>query len=343
MTLKTARRLLAILPMLALTALTACEDIDEQEGDCRAVYRLSFRYDMNMLGADAFASHVKSIAVCLYDSDDKLVAMQTEEGDTLATAGYRMTLRGIQAGQYSVVAWANLADGTRYRLNGCQPGSPITDMTLTLAHDANAQQQSTITDDIQDGGPLFHGRLDNITLPQHEGTFDYCVPLTRTTNTIRILLQHLSGDEVRPQDFDITLTDRNLTYDACHRPSGLVVYSPWSVQSGSAALDRQSAPRKAQTSLSALVAELSVGRLMDYSQCTLSIRRHADGGEIVRLPLTDYMLMVKGNYNRSMTDQEYLDRQSDYNITLFLDDDNRWMNAYIFINSWKVVLINADL
>mgnify|MGYP002576656751 FL=1 len=64
-----------------------------------------------------------------------------------------------------------------------------------------------------------------------------------------------------------------------------------------------------------------------------------DKGETVfSIPLIDYALLVKGEYNRRMDDQEYLDRQDEYNMVFFLDEGDRWMDAYIYINSWKVVL-----
>ena len=69
---------------------------------------------------------------------------------------------------------------------------------------------------------------------------------------------------------------------------------------------------------------------------------HTD--EIVfSIPLKDYCLMVKGFYNRDMADQEYLDRQDEYNMVFFLDDGMRWISSYIYINSWKVVLQNSGI
>jgi len=44
-----------------------------------------------------------------------------------------------------------------------------------------------------------------------------------------------------------------------------------------------------------------------------------------------------------MDDQEYLDRQDKYDLVFFLDQGDRWMNAYIYINSWKLVLQNIEL
>jgi hypothetical protein len=53
--------------------------------------------------------------------------------------------------------------------------------------------------------------------------------------------------------------------------------------------------------------------------------------------------MVKGYYNVAMEDQEYLDRQDQYNFTFFLDRDMNWLNASILINSWKIVLNKQEL
>ena len=61
------------------------------------------------------------------------------------------------------------------------------------------------------------------------------------------------------------------------------------------------------------------------------------------IPLVDYALLVKGFYNRDMDDQEYLDRQDEYNMTFFLDDNGNWLSSSVIINSWRVVLSDVDL
>ena len=89
-------------------------------------------------------------------------------------------------------------------------------------------------------------------------------------------------------------------------------------------------------------SELTVGRLMADMEPVLTVTNDK-GEKVLSIPLVDYALMVKGHYNRDMSDQEYLDRQDEYNLTFFLDENNQWMSAYIYINSWKVVLQYTDL
>lgn len=118
-----------------------------------------------------------------------------------------------------------------------------------------------------------------------------------------------------------------------------------------------------QSSFSAAVAELSVGRLMapdteagrgpsvpDESKPRLTVRNRETGETVLSVPYIEYCLMVKGRYEdtddwyeQPMSDQEYLDRQDEYNMTFFLDPDDRWIDQYIYINSWHLVIQHAGL
>ena len=75
----------------------------------------------------------------------------------------------------------------------------------------------------------------------------------------------------------------------------------------------------------------------------LHIRNRETGATVLSIPLIDYALLVKGHYNKDIPDQEYLDRQDEYNMVFFLDKNENWANSFIYLNSWKVVLQNTDL
>ena len=55
----------------------------------------------------------------------------------------------------------------------------------------------------------------------------------------------------------------------------------------------------------------------------------------------------KGYYAHEMGDQEYLDRQDDYSIVIFLEHkegpEEYYIAARIYINGWQIVLMNPDL
>ena len=79
---------------------------------------------------------------------------------------------------------------------------------------------------------------------------------------------------------------------------------------------------RAISTVKAAVAELTVSRLVarDWSLYTrpMLIIRTIEGKLIVSIPVIDYALMVKGECNKKMSDQEYLDRADEYNMTFFL-------------------------
>lgn len=74
----------------------------------------------------------------------------------------------------------------------------------------------------------------------------------------------------------------------------------------------------------------------------LHVYEHSTGRSIINIPLIDYALLVKGNYQSRMDDQEYLDRQDSYSLVFFLDEKANWQASTIYINSWRVVLSNSD-
>jgi sRNA-binding regulator protein Hfq len=52
--------------------------------------------------------------------------------------------------------------------------------------------------------------------------------------------------------------------------------------------------------------------------------------------------MVRSYYKNITDDQDYLDRQHDYNITFFLRN-GEWLNSEVIINSWRFSLVESEL
>jgi hypothetical protein len=142
--------------------------------------------------------------------------------------------------------------------------------------------------------------------------------------------------------FNFTITDDNglMDYDNSLLDDEMLTYQAWRKDNGVAELDKDGA--RAQTSIGVAIAELTVGRLVMENNPILTITNDK-GEKVLSIPLIDYALLVKGHYNREMSDQEYLDRQDEYNMTFFLDESGHWANSTIIINDWQIVLNDADL
>jgi len=58
--------------------------------------------------------------------------------------------------------------------------------------------------------------------------------------------------------------------------------------------------------------------------------------------LVKYLLLTEAE-GHDMTQQEYLDRQDEYNMTFFLDENMKWINTSIIINDWVVRFNEMDM
>lgn len=326
-----------------LLALASCNGlIYDDEGDCTVSYRLKFRYDMNMKFADAFPHEVKSVAVYAFDKSGKLVWQQTDKGEALAQDGYAMTL-DLPAGDYDLIAWCGLdndADNESFSVPQLTAGtSTKEELTCRLNRQYDSEENAFVSSDLY---PLFHGQL-SVSLPQNDdgGDYEFTMPLTKDTNHLRVILQHLSGKPVDVSKFTFALEDNNglMNYDNSLLQDGQITYQAWNTESGTAGVGTS---EEAQTTVGVAIADLTTARLVEGHKVFLTIRND-EGSQVLRVPFVDYALLVKGYYNRSMSDQEYLDRQDEWAMTFFLDENDEWVSSSILINSWRVVLQNVEM
>ena len=322
------------LPVLMLLSvlfvMTACDGIYEDEGDCSVHYHVKFRYDMNMKFADAFAHEVNSVTLYVLDEQNNVVWQGSEQGETLAQEGYAMEV-DVAPGSYSLLAWCGLAGGNSFAV---PVSSRKEDLICSLKREHKLDGTAYVKEDLN---RLYHGYLEKQTFSSEEGTHTFVVPLVKNTNNIRVVLQHLSGEPVDKDKFTFSITDENgvMNWDNKLLSDEPVTYYAWHTDSGTAGID--DVDSRTVSSFSAAIAELTTARLVKEKAPRLKVTN--DKGETVfSIALIDYALLVKGEYNRRMDDQEYLDRQDEYNMVFFLDEGDRWMDAYIYINSWKVVL-----
>lgn len=331
-----------LLATIGLTT-TSCDSIlGEEDVDCSVSYRVKFKYDNNMKFADAFANEVKSVTLYAFDENGKFIYQRTEQGDMLAEDGYTMPVE-VEPGDYNLVTWGGLEGEESFAVPVLAPGvSTIEDLNCKMnrryinrATDGSAYVDSDLK-------ALFHGQVQKQNFSRAATQQIVTIPLTKNTNNIRIVLQHLSNKAVDVNQFTFTIEDENglMDYDNSLMEDEPLTYYAWRKDSGTA--DMNADESRATTAVGVAIAELTVGRLVLENNPILTIT-NTDGEKVLSIPLVDYALLVKGYYNREMSDQEYLDRQDEYNMTFFLDENNHWVSSSIIINSWKVVLGNVNL
>lgn len=336
------RRVAVAAASLAVLSTVSCSDlIFQDEGDCDPRYKVKFRYDWNMKWADAFPNEVNSVTLYLIDEAGAIAWQRHDSGDAVKAEGFMMDV-DVAPGTYTLLAWAG--DGHKTHFTIPSVADMHHQLQCTLTRDRHSDGSAIITHDID---RLYHGMVSRVTFPDEQGTHIFTVPLKKNTNTVRVVLQHLSGEPVDESAFTFRITDSNglMDWDNELLDDEPLTYHAWDVRSGTAAIERPYAAATASrlvSSMSAAVAEFTVGRLVKGHDMRLTIT-NPKGEVVASVPVIDYALLVKGNHNRPMDDQEYLDRQDEYNMTFFLDEGDRWVSTFIYINSWKVVLQNTEL
>ena len=325
--------------LLFAGSFASCNVLTEEEKDCALYVR--FKYDMNMKFADAFQNAVNSVT--LYAFKDGVLAYQrTEEGELLKQNGYRMRIDEIpyrEKHKYDYITWAGEPDNESFTIPVLTVGkSTKEDLFCQL----NRAGNGVVSDDLED---LFHGMTNGQDYSRSASSAagdEVVIPLTKNTNNIRIVLQHLSGKPVDVNKLNFTITDKNglMNYDNMLLGEDVITYKAWHKAQGSAGIGEQQ--EGVITEVNLALADLTVARLMADEEPILVVTNDEEE-MVIHIPLVDYALLYKRLRYEDMPDQEFLDRQDEYNMTFFLDENYRWINQFIYINSWKVVLQESEL
>lgn len=325
--------------LVAVLGCSACGSVFDDEGDCTPYYFVQFVYDMNMLRTDAFATQVTSVDLYVFDAKTgAYVTHITDKGEALASGTYKMPLN-IPPGDYELVAWCGLADN-----NGdftvSETITNIEDLRCTMTRSRDGKGAYSV----RNLHSLFHG-MKSVELPNKEGKHIVTVKLTKDTNNINLSLQHTAGP-LDPTRFEVTMTDENglMAYDNSLLANEPIEYRPWSFRSGTLDVAGGFATKtddEGGKEAGFLITEISTARLMVDHEARINILDKEKGTVIFSIPMVQWALMFRSANHASMGEQEYLDREDEYNLMVFLADDKNnpdgWMAMSVVINGWHVI------
>lgn len=333
-------------------SLSSCGLINE-ESDCVASYNIvNFVYDHNMKFADAFGNEVERVTLFAFDRKTGRLVKRIQSRREDLGQGNSVVL-DVEPGEYDLLVWGGDYDDSF----DITPGK-LEETTLSELHAYMRRVQENEEAHVRDKvSPLYHG-LITVDLPYASPSHPnyVTVPLVKDTNTVRVVLQQLSGEPVDASEFIFTITDANgwLNSDNTLRGTEKITYHPFHIKTGSVdintdpkdfATKRGSFPSlqfPTRSSLTAALAEFSVGRLTTVADPILHITR-TDGKTVLSVNIRDYALLVKGETNRDMGTQEYLDRQDEYNMTFFLDRNYKWISTVVIINDWRIIFHEGEI
>ena len=352
-----------ILVMVFTLSTSSCDSIIfDDEGDCEVIHKIRFVYDLNLKWADAFSSEVHSVNLYVFDSNGVFVKEYLGRGEALSRPDYYMLL-DLPVGDYKLVAWCGLDNGDAAEESFTVPQpvvgeTTIEELTCRLNTQSALTSRNGDTDAVMEYSDkqlyfLYHGYMDISIVDNHDGEeYTYTMYLTKDTNHIRIILQELSYDEgLNPEDYSISIEPADGLYAYNNAPIGnaIVKFTPWSQEADEVGVGRVDVGDGSIKYVKGLVADLSVGRMMasQWNKMMLTITDNKTQEKIIaRMPIIQYALLSKSYYEmaygHTMADQEFLDREDEYVMTFFLYQ-NKWMDSFIDILSWRIVIHDYEL
>lgn len=337
MNLKNAIRsaLSASILLTAANLFSGCDRLEENLPECEHGLRLRFTYTWNMEFANAFPSQVDCLTLYIYDANQRLVETRTESSDLLADENYRMEIE-LPDGEYNLVAFGGMActQSSFHHLSDPAPGSLMKDLETELDSDLLTKPVGTRLHN------LFYGRKTVTVTSEINSFVEETVDMMRDTNNLRIMLQHVDGTPVNDADFNFYVKDNNtlMAWDNSLLPSPEVTYYPWARGTLPIGVN----PVDPETDVTLAYAEFSLCRLVTSNRPNLLITTADGSKEVVDLPLLNYLIASKSDQYSSMSNQEYLDRQHDWNMTFFLDSGLRWVYVEIKVLDWVVRINNFE-
>lgn len=318
-----------LLHIICVVALfSSCDWVNDDLSDCPAGTWLKISYTYNILNVDAASTQVGDITIFAFDKNDKYVDRLDVDSITLHQ-GYCMVRVPFPEGTYHLLIWGGASDNLYQLPNLKAEQTERRSLNISLACDEKSQSARKLN-------ALFHSSLENITISEEYQVIP--VGLVKNTNNFSCILQDENNLPLRKEDFAFTLESANGVIDYTNTPVGTtpVHYLPYrqevSVMSG-------------QTPV--IHARLNTLRIMKGDNTTLSIKHIPSGEIILRLPLTQYLLLSKiYNYIGDMGDQEYLDRQDSYTLLFFIKSSDTGIPQIcplMRVNGWIIRLNDSEL
>lgn len=312
---KFTKRLLAL--VLSIVSFWGCDTIYDDLSDCHMYIR--FKYDYNMDKTDKFADQCDKVEVFLFDAEGVLVRTITDNSAALKNPGYRIEVP-IHSGDYTVMAWAGRKDS--YDLTDMTVGtSTKDDLILKLKTSANTHNGEL--------EPLWSGTPVSFTYTgssHHTETID----LVKNTNTVNLLIAGLKTGSLDLNNVEVKITAANgsYLYDNAFADTQTITYLPFG--SSTVTLDPQTENLKFSLNTLRFVKGHNVRFSVIDKTTGKSLLPFAD------MDLIEYLLKTKPS---GMTDQEYLDREDTWNITLL----PAYQSVTIEINGWIVWTQDSEL
>ena len=333
-----SEKLNALFLLIVSLLWTSCGSIHDDLSRCR-VY-LQFTYDYNMEYTCSFVRQVPCIDVYVFDENGMYLFRRQEKTSNLID-GNKMLLTGLTPGVYQVFAVGGLTDNFHVEESGQEfrvGRTSLEQVRTTLVRSSNEVDYRFAS--LWVGAP--------VRVLFGDGLSVWEVGMMKYTDDFNIVLSSLDTSDERSvrnygsrYTFEIVAPE-GASYSNAHEPllSETLTYKPWHLQAGSGTGEISH-------------AKINTCRLFDGETMPHKlVVREADTKELRwEADLVDLLKYSKPSVRpdgTSLSVQEYLDRESAWNLIVLYREDsgaagNGFLAAGIEINGWIVWFSDIEM
>lgn len=313
--------------------------IDENRDDCGEVV-IRFDYSYNILSANAFEKQVNKVTLYVFDKKSKILVLKEIAQDNLLKNELGFKTNRLEAGEYIFAAWAQ---GAQQNPVSSDYGIPVLKVGISTVDD--------LTYYIERVGNSTNRQLSNLLIGVSEAKINDIIDmqyvnlnLKKVNRTVRvILLPYTASAGLDVNDYEFSIEDKigngHINYDYNILEDASLTYFPYYkanlLPAPSELLDPDEINKAA-------VAEISLSRILVSNNPKLIIKSNTHKSTLFSVSLP-WLLSLTSSENHTEWDlQEYLDRQDEFAITLFIDNDS-WIKNTIIVNGWVINNIPIEM
>lgn len=357
--------------MAAMAMISSCSMMTEDLPECETLVRVSFKYDYNIQRADMFHDHVGMVRLFVIDADNETVVRDVtysnrDNADILKTDRSR----------YFTVTFNDLPLGRNYRFMAValqrpydETQQPMTDkfigtfpaagekadklqMRLSRAENTDAQDRHRVTAPDCGLDTLWIGNTTKpIAMPQHNyanTVISDTISMVRDTKYLSLTLRQIDAPtNIKHDEFRVEITDNNgyLAWNNELLPDDNLLYTPHAQWTSEVLNSNNEVTERAAH------YDISFSRLMYYmganaaKNASMRIFRNDDNTCVADINLPSILSQGRNAFEvHNYSPQEYLDREYDYDLDLFLlENEWQYINLKINIAAWVIRIQHETL
>lgn len=283
--------------------------------ECDPGLWLKFTHKYNMEKVDKASEMVNELKVRVVNNDKQNVVWEKTLTREELEPDMSVKITGLDAGNYSVLAWGGLADNRYVAADGTvtlnEPYQTVTPLT-TLFYGADSFKYTNPFEDVTKE-----------------------IDLMNDVNTVNIDLMEAKGEDLKSKDFLVKIgyDDTKMSYETNDVIStgNKFTYKPFAHADypGDGVLYKGAYVR----------SSFSILRLLENDQTNnVEVWHPASNYRIANINLTNYLLLALSSAYKNMGKQEYLDRENTFNVIMLLEATGDEDRPYIMlkVNDWIV-------